>query len=247
MSKRAPELWCESPDAKKVKGEEIPVAKSYVEKPPHKVDAKRGKEPPLRESSSCVGQSPGDGEDSSDSESESGFVKVKAAEKHQKENAADILATFIRETFVVEFLSASGRRFLLHGIQVDPTDYESSTNAWPFCFFCEESNVVMGTMVDVTLPEEPRLVALWAFNPPGSESNQYILEGSTEECWEFCSTNEDTINSDGPWNHAFSVSSGDETVSDLLCPLLSSPEGVRALAASPLKPPSTTPKEKGKR
>ena len=44
-----------------------------------------------------------------------------------------------------------------------------------------EDTLVTGAMIDVTTPNEPRLVALWVFSIMGVETVEYDLEGAKED------------------------------------------------------------------
>ena len=48
-----------------------------------------------------------------------------------------------------------------------------------------EDTLVTGAMIEVTTPDEPRLVALWVFSIMGDETVEYDLEDAKEDVWRF--------------------------------------------------------------
>jgi hypothetical protein len=53
-----------------------------------------------------------------------------------------------------------------------------------------EDTLVTGAMIEVTTPDEPRLVALWVFSIMGDETVEYDLEDAKEDVWRFIEENE---------------------------------------------------------
>ena len=100
---------------------------------------------------------------------------------------------------VVDFESASGRRFILHGYCYQDQEREEGGVAYLFADDDEEveydedySKGVCSTMVDVTLPE-PRLVAVWVYDPSVSGIAQYTLEDSSVEWEEFAEIHSELV------------------------------------------------------
>ncbi len=161
-----------------------------------------------------------------------GADDLSAVRQLQVDNASAIAAKFIAGTFAADFTSRAGRKYVVRGVpSEDYAEHEGAPTEWPRCLNIEDT-LVTGAMIEVSHPDTPQLVGLWAFSVKGDETVEYDLESAKEECWEFIEANEDRI--DGEWNDAFSVSSGDEAVASFDCPALSNAQACKLMVAGVL-------------
>ena len=158
-----------------------------------------------------------------------------ASRAMQLTNASAIIGAFECGTFNIEWTanephtSMSNRSYVLRGSREDVVEYDDSRTSWPFAFIHEEW-VVTAVMIEVTTASALRLVGLWGYSVRGDETNFFYLDNDQEDALCFMESFEEEI--DGPWNSAFSVSSGDEAVESFECPVLESQTALRKLVGS---------------
>lgn len=146
----------------------------------------------------------------------------------------------IRKNFIDSTLLFRWREKYVIRCAINCDGAERKRTTWPFVFGMSEWQHVNAAMWDVSVGDQPLLVAAWVFSPGGDETNLLHLRAYADDVFSFHEEAKEDKTFEMPpccdADDVFSCSSGDSPVKSFRCPALEAFQSLAALEQeSPLK------------